>query len=295
MNHFMLLEPDTLDEAVELMAKHAGRIKPIAGGTDLIIDLDHGLRAPEYFLSTTSLEELNRITVNGETIVGAAVVLHRIDRSADLRRRYPAVSEAAALVGSRQIRNLATMGGNVCNAVPSADTAPALLAVNAEVSIQKRSGAKFVPLAEFFVGPRLTTLLPDEIVLGFRLPNPPPATGSKYLRHTLRNALDLAIVGVAAQISVDPDSGKISSAAIALGAVAPTPIRVPEAERLLTGNPLTDELLMEAAEEAGKASRPISDLRASADYRREMVRRLTCRTVTEAYQRATKSAEKEWI
>jgi CO/xanthine dehydrogenase FAD-binding subunit len=183
-----------------------------------------------------------------------------------------------------QIRNLATLGGNLCNAAPSADMAPPLLALDAEAVIAGPRGERRVPITDFFSGVRRTVLSPDEILLEIVIPAPGPRSGGHYLRHTPRRELDIAVVGVASQLTLS--NGVCSKARIALAAVAPVPLRAREAEQLLEGKPVTPEGIERAAEMAVGAARPISDQRGSADYRLHLVRVLTRRTLRTALARA---------
>jgi carbon-monoxide dehydrogenase medium subunit len=182
------------------------------------------------------------------------------------------------------VRNLATVGGNLCNAAPSADMAPPLLALDAEALIVGPKGERRVPLAAFFVGVRKTVLAADELLLALVVPSPGPRSGGHYLRHTPRRELDIAVVGVASQLTLR--DGVCGNARIALASVAPTPVRAVAAETALVGQPVTPALIERAAELAIDAARPISDQRGSADYRRHLVRVLTRRTLTVALERA---------
>jgi len=212
------------------------------------------------------------------------VTARALECDAGVRAGYPALAESAALVGSVQVRNLATVGGNLCNAAPSADMAPPLLALDAEAVIAGRRGRRAVPLAEFFLGVRRTVLAPDELLVDIRVPRPGPRSGGSYLRHTPRRELDIAVVGVASQLTLA--DGRCAKARIALAAVAPTPLRAREAEQALEGRPISPEALAGAATLATEAVRPISDQRGSAEFRRHLVRVLTRRTLEIAWRRA---------
>jgi carbon-monoxide dehydrogenase medium subunit len=216
--------------------------------------------------------------------IGAAVAARTLERDPDVARRYSALAESAALVGSVQIRNLATLGGNLCNAAPSADMAPPLLALEAEAVIAGPRGTRRVPFASFFTGVRRTVLTPDELLVEIVVPAPGPGSGGSYRRHTPRRELDIAVVGVASQLTLA--NGRCTKARIALAAVAPTPVRAMSAERLLEGHPVTPDLIERAAHAAVEAARPISDQRGSADFRRHLVQVLTRRTLTTALARA---------
>jgi carbon-monoxide dehydrogenase medium subunit len=201
-----------------------------------------------------------------------------------VQKTYTALAEGGALVGSVQIRNLATVGGNLCNAAPSADLAPPLLALEAEAVIAGPAGKRQVPLADFFRGVRRTVLGPDELLVELVVPAPGRRSGGNYLRHTPRRELDIAVVGVASQVTLS--DGVCARARIALAAVAPTPVRALAAERALEGQPLTSEQIERAAALAVEAAQPISDQRGSAEFRRHLVRVLTRRTLTTAFARA---------
>jgi carbon-monoxide dehydrogenase medium subunit len=201
-----------------------------------------------------------------------------------VRARYPALAESGALVGSVQVRNLATVGGNLCNAAPSADMAPPLLALEAEAVIAGPRGERRVPLSSFFTDVRRTVLAPDELLLELVMPAPGPRSGGNYLRHTPRRELDIAVVGVASQLTLS--DGVCARARIALAAVAPIPLRATAAEQALEGRPITTELIQRAAGLATEAARPISDQRGSAEFRRHLVGVLTRRTLTTALARA---------
>jgi carbon-monoxide dehydrogenase medium subunit len=197
---------------------------------------------------------------------------------------YTSLAESGALIGSVQVRNLATVGGNLCNAAPSADMAPPLLALEAEAVIAGPKGQRRVPLADFFKGVRSTVLGADELMVELAIPAPGPRSGGQYLRHTPRRELDIAVVGVASQLTLS--DGICKKARIALAAVAPVPLRATEAERALEGQAVTPERIAQAAELAVQAARPISDQRGSADFRRHLLRTLTRRTLTIALERA---------
>ncbi len=216
--------------------------------------------------------------------VGAAVTARTLERDPGVAREYAALAESAALVGSVQIRNLATLGGNLCNAAPSADMAPPLLALEAEAVIAGPRGTRQVPFASFFTGVRRTVLAPDELLVEIAIPASGPHSGGSYRRHTPRRELDIAVVGVASQLTLA--NGVCTKARIALAAVAPTPVRATAAERALEGQPVTATEIERAATLAVEAARPISDQRGSADFRLHLVRVLTRRTLTTALARA---------
>lgn len=281
MKSFEFFEPTTLAEASRLFAQEHAQL--LAGGTDLVIGMKALTEMPQSVISLQKIAGLTGIARNaGGVSIGAMTKVRDIEVSEEIQNGYTALAEGAAEIGSIQIRNLATLGGNIAHASPAADTVAALLALNAQVDIASADGERSVPINALFTGPGQTVLTAGEIITQFRLPS--PASGSHYIKHKIREVMDLAFIGVAA--AVDMDDGTITGARIGLAAVAPTPIRAPEAEELLAGNSLTDALLAEAGEAAAAACSPISDLRCSAEHRREMVDVLTRRTVKEAVARA---------
>ncbi len=282
MRNFEFFEPATLAEASRLFAQEHAQL--LAGGTDLVIGMKALTEAPQSVISLQKIPGLAGITTESDNSIGVGAMtnVRAVELSADIQQHHTALAEGAAEIGSIQIRNLATIGGNIAHASPAADTVAGLLVADAQVDIASAYGERTVPIDKLFTGPGQTVLAPGEIITRFRLPS--PASGSHYIKHKIREVMDLAFIGVAA--SVNLDNGVITDARIGLAAVAPTPIRATEAEDLLKGNELTAELLTQAGEAAAAAASPISDLRCSAEHRSEMVDVLTRRTVQEAVNRA---------
>ena len=283
MKSFEFFEPTTLAEASRLFAQEHAQL--LAGGTDIIIGMKAYTETPETVISLQKIPGLTGITTEADNSIsiGAMAKVREVELSADIQRHHTALAEGAAEIGSIQIRNLATIGGNIAHASPAADTVAGLLVADAQVDIASADGERSVPIDELFTGPGQTVLRNGEIITRFRLPS--PASGSHYIKHKIREVMDLAFIGVAAAINID--NGTITDARIGLAAVAPTPIRATEAEDLLKGNALTPELLEQVGEAAAAASSPISDLRCSAEHRREMVDVLTRRTLQQASERAS--------
>ena len=286
MRRFELLLPGMVDECLRALAERGPEAKLVAGGTDLVPQLENGLLRPAWVVDLSGVPELRRLerADDGGLRIGATVTARTLEQDPGVRARYAALADSAALIGSIQVRNLATVGGNLCNAAPSADMAPPLLALDAEAIVAGPAGQRRVPLASFFLGVRQTALAPGELLLALRVPAPGPQGGGAYLRHTPRRELDIAVVGVAAQLTLT--DGVCTRARIALAAVAPTPVRAPAAEQALAGHRVTAEQIARAAELAVAAARPISDQRGSADFRRHLVRVLTRRALTIALARA---------
>ena len=287
MRRFDLATPGSVDECLKLLAERGPEQKLLAGGTDLLPQMKNSLTKPGRVVDLSGVAELRALGGDraGNFRVGAAVSARTLERNPDVQSMYPSLAESGALVGSIQVRNLATVGGNICNAAPSADMAPPLVALDAEAVIAGPKGRRRVPMASFFTGVRRTVLGPDELLVEFVIPAPGPRSGGSYIRHTPRRELDIAVVGVASQITLN--DGVCARARIALAAVAPIPVRATAAEQSLEGQPLTAERIEQAAALAVEAAQPISDQRGSAEFRRHLVRVLTRRTLTSALARAS--------
>jgi CO/xanthine dehydrogenase FAD-binding subunit len=287
VRRFELILPGSVDECVKALAQGGPESKLLAGGTDLLPQLKNGLLKPPRVIDLSGVARLRTIEAgNGKGIrVGSAVTARTLELDRAVRASYLSLAESGALVGSVQVRNLATLGGNICNAAPSADMAPPLLALDAEAVITGPKGERRVPITTFFTGVRRTVLAPDEILVELVVPNPGAHSGGNYLRHTPRRELDIAVVGVASQITLA--NGVCTKARIALAAVAPVPLRATAAEQSLEGQAVTPDRIKRAADLAVEATRPISDQRGSADFRRHLVRVLTRRTLTTALARAS--------
>ena len=287
MRRFELVLPESVDDCLRALAQRGPETKLLAGGTDLLPQLKNGLLKPARVIDLSGVKRLGALEpADGRELrIGAAVTARTLELDATVRARYLSIAESGALVGSVQIRNLATLGGNLCNAAPSADMAPPLLALDAEAVITGPKGERRVPIAAFFTGVRRTVLAPDELLVELVVPAPGPRSGGNYLRHTPRRELDIAVVGVASQLTLA--GGVCTKARIALAAVAPVPVRATAAEQALEGQPVTPDRIARAADLAVEAARPISDQRGSAEFRRHLVRVLTRRTLTTALARAS--------
>ncbi|MBV9547866.1 MAG: xanthine dehydrogenase family protein subunit M [Chloroflexi bacterium] len=286
MRRFELALPDTLEACTRVLADTPD-VKLVAGGTDLLPQMKMGAVKARTVVDLSALPELKVIerAADGSLRVGAAASARSIELDTRVRDGFISLAEGAGVVGSYQIRNLATLGGNLANAAPSADMAPPLLALDAELVVDGPRGRRRIPAAEFFLGVRRTQLAGDEVLVEIVIPAPRPGSGGTYVRHTPRRELDIAVVGVASQLTMQADI--CTRARIALGAVAPTPVRARDAEARLEGNSVTPKLIQEAADLAVHAASPISDQRGSAEFRRHLVRVLTRRTLTTALERAS--------
>lgn len=291
MRPFAHFSPKSLDEALDTFRREGEGGRPIAGGTDLVVQLKEGghkFPYPRYLVSLRRLPELKVLEWReGEGLrLGAGLTMSEVVESALVRERYPALVDGAGIVGSLQTMNMATIGGNACNAAPSADTAPPLLALEARARIVGPEGERVLPVEQFWLGPGRTVLRPGELLVEFLLPPPAPRSAAVYRRHTPRKQMDIAVVGVAVAVELDGDGRALKRARIALGAVAPTPIRARRAEAALEGQAPTPEAIARAAALAREEATPISDVRGSAAFRRHLVEVVTERLLHEAIERA---------
>lgn len=277
MKPFEYFAPQTLSETGEILAGFQGDARIIAGGTDLLLQMKAGKATPRAVVNIKRIPDLRGLTFNSHLAIGALTTLEELRRSPVVRGHFPALADAAATMASVQIRNLATVGGNLCNAAPSADLAPILIALNATAQIAGPRGARRVSLEEFFTGPGATVLAPDELLAAVEVP--PPSGRALYLKHAPRAFMDIAVVGVG--IAMGLDGERCTSARIVLGAVAPRPLRARRAEDELLGQSPQPERIRRAAKLAAAESEPIDDVRGSAWYRRLMVEVLTRRGLME--------------
>lgn len=282
MRAFEYCEPATLEQAVALLDEADGQACLMAGGTDLLVQLKAQVRHPQRVVSlrkVAGLGELRFDDSQGLTL-GAQVTVRQVETDARVQRHYPNLARACTDFASIQVRNRATVVGNVCRASPSADALPALIADHAQLDIVGLHGARTLALDGLCTAPGKTVLAGTDIVTGIRIPAPPPSTGKAYLKYGRRAQMELATVGVAVTLGVA--QGRCTAARIVLAAVAPTPLRAWRAEALLLGSALDDSTLRACAQAAAADCHPISDVRASADYRREMVSVLTRRAIEQA-------------
>ncbi|HMN61437.1 MAG TPA: xanthine dehydrogenase family protein subunit M [Anaerolinea sp.] len=284
MKPFDYFVPDSLSEALEILQQHPGALA-LAGGTDLLVQAKERNRPIPALMSLRRIPGLDAVTQNGVLSIGATRTAGNVAADPRICQEYTALAVGAGLIGSVQIRNMATVGGNICNASPSADTAPGLLALGGRAVLAGAAGERTLALEDFFLGPGKTVLQPGELLVRLELPRPMERSGSFYLRHTPRAWMDLAFVGAAAAVQLG-EEGEIRSVRIALGAVAPVPMRALRAEERLTGCQPDATLLAEAAQLAAAEARPIDDLRASADYRRHITAVLTRRAIEQAIANA---------
>jgi len=279
---FEFFEPRTVEEACHLLAQFQGKARPLAGGTDLIVDLKVKKLTLEAVVNLKKIEGLNRITFNpGEGLrIGALVTWTQILDSQAVGEHYSVLRQAAETMGSMHVRNLATLAGNICHASPAANGSIPLLLYEAECEIQGPEGARVTPMERLLVGVNKTTLQSGEILTGIRIPLPPAKSKGVYYKFALRRAVDLGIVGVGTLVTTE--NGFFEDVRIALGAVAPKPFRARGAERVLLGKGIEGQLIRKAAEEASSECSPVTDIRASKEYRVELIKELTSRAIRES-------------
>lgn len=296
-----LHQPRTLEEACETLARCGADARPLAGGTDLLVDLKTGRLRVGHLVSLRQIPGLSGAAEhNGGLRIGALTTITQLDRRLRAAPRFACLREATTQMAGPQIRNLATVGGNLAAAVPCADLPPILTAMNATVALwscapdsrgqaagdtRGRAGnERLVPLEAFLAGPRQTVRREDEVLTEVRVPRPPPGFGAAYARFALRDGNAIAVAAVAASLRLD-EAGVVRAARVVLGAVAPVPLLVDQVERVLVGRPAEEQTFAAVAELARDAAQPISDVRGSADFRRELVEVLTRRALAAAHRR----------
>jgi len=280
-------EPKTVSEALSLLAKYGEQAKMIAGGTDVMVDIKYK-EEPGCLINIKKIPGLGAIQENGGSLrIGPLVTIHEMEMNKLVRERLPVLWESCHQFASLQIRNTATIGGNICRASPSGETLAPLLVLEAKGKLAFSEGEKSEPLSSLFKGPGKTSLGAKGLLTEIDVPYPAQGSRSVYLKHAVRGAMDIAMVGVAVLVTPDAAKNNLQDARIGLGAVAPTPVRATKAEALLRGKPLTAALLKEAAAMAASESSPINDQRSSGEYRRWIVEALTRRGLEQTWKAAT--------
>jgi CO/xanthine dehydrogenase FAD-binding subunit len=278
---FEYFAPKTMEEACSLLAEYKGEARVLAGGTDLLVQMKNREVIPRYLINIKDIPNLDYIRYDDKEglRIGALTPIEALKTSILIRRRFGILSQAAAVLGTVQIRNRGTIAGNLCNASPAAETAPALITLAAKARIVGVAGERAVALEDFFIGPGQTVLQAGEILTEIQVPNLPPRSGGAYLKHSIKR-MDIAIVGVGVVITLN---GEVcNDIKIALGAVASTPIRAKKAEEIIRGQGLDSELMERAAQIASEESRPIDDIHSYAQYRKQMVKVLAKEAMKQA-------------
>jgi CO/xanthine dehydrogenase FAD-binding subunit len=278
----------TVDEAVSLLAAKGDQARVLAGGTDLIVQLREGRRRLELVVDVKKIPEVNELSYDPQRglHLGAAVPCHKIYGDATIAQAYPGLMDAVTLIGGIQIQGRASVGGNLCNASPAADSIPPLIVHHTTCVIAGPNGRREIPVEQFCTGPGQNVLAHGEFLVALRIPPVPQHFGAHYLRFIPRNEMDIAVVGVGSAVVLSEDRNTITAARIALGAVAPTPLLVDEAAAALVGKPVSEAAIAEAAAAARAAARPITDMRGTVEQRRHLTGVLTQRTLQGAIARA---------
>jgi len=283
MKPFDYFEPQSIDEALSLLKKLRGEAKVLAGGTDLLVQMKQRNIAPKYLVNIKGIPGLDRIRYSEKEglTIGSLATIADLEDSLIIRERYPILHTAARELGTQQVRNVATVGGNLCNASPAAETAPALIALGASAKIVSRSKEKVVKLEDFFTGPGETVLKTGEMLVEIYVPKLASNSKGVYFKHAFRKKLETAIVGIAVLANFNGKGESFKDIRIVLGAVAPTPKRALRAEEIARGKRMDESLLEEVAFLSSEESNPITDVRATAEYRREMVKVFVKRAIKE--------------
>lgn len=278
--------PTTVEHAVSLFQRHGPDARALAGGTDLLVQMRSGSRDNRVVIDLKKIRALNEISwdaAKGLTL-GAAVPCFRIYADQQVRAHYPGLIDVVEMIGGTPIQGRASVGGNLCNAAPSADSIPALIAYSAICHIAGPRGVRHMPVEEFCLAPGKNALAANEFLVSLHLPPPEPDSGGRYIRFIPRNEMDIAVAGVGVNVALS--NGSFRSARIALASVAPTPLYVAEAGEALAGQPVNGETIAKAAEIAKQAAKPIDDMRGPAEYRKHLCAVLTRRALEDAVRRA---------
>ncbi len=293
MNNYEYAAATSVDEAVSLLAARGDRAVILAGGTDILVQLREDQRQADLVVDVKKIPELGelRFDPTAGLEIGAAVPCYRIYGDGQIAKAYPGIVDAARIIGGWQIQSRASLGGNLCNSSPAADTIPPMIVYDGTCHIAGPEGSRQLPVADFCTAPGKNVLARGEFLVSLSFPPPPEHSGGCYLRFIPRNEMDIAVAGAGAWLQLDNSGKKINSARIALAAVAPTPVVAQEAADWLTGKDPSEKNLAEAGERAKAAARPISDMRGSAEYRTHLVGVLTRRALSTAHQRAATNGQ----
>ncbi len=286
MKNFEYVRPGTLEEAIHILGSYEGKARVLAGGTDLLVKMKQKEITPDALVDLKGIPGLNAIEYHPHQgmRLGALVSIREIETSPLVREHLPALAEAAQSLGSVQVRHRATLAGNLCNALPSADMAPCLIAMGALLKLVGPQGERCLPVEDLMAGSGKNSLLPGEIVTAVEVPRWPPRTGGAYLKHSILSSVDLAIVSLAGVAVLVPGAKIFQEGKIVMGAVGPKPLRSPSVEEFLRGRPADDTVLSEAGELAARDARP----RTSPEYKKEMIKVLTVRAMHQAVERASR-------
>ncbi|MBG81943.1 MAG: carbon monoxide dehydrogenase [Chloroflexi bacterium] len=287
MHPFAYVAPKTVSEAVSVLAEHGDRARPLAGGTDLLVKARANVWDLDAVVDVKNIPELMSLSINGAGLsIGAGVPCCQVYEHKDIQEQYPGIIDGASIIGGIQIQSRAGLGGNLCNAAPSGDGIPALIAYSAVAKISGPNGNREVAVEDFATGPSRTVLENGELLTSIEIPKPAANSGAAYTRFIPRNEMDIAVAGVGVFVQLDSEGKKFESARIALASVGPTPILAQKAGDSLAGKPVNDESIASAASLAKDAASPITDMRGTVDQRKHLVEVLTGRMLNQAIERA---------
>ena len=287
MHPFAYVAPSTVAEAVAELNKHGDRARPLAGGTDLLVKARANVWELDAVVDIKNIPELMTLTINGSGLsIGAGVPCYQVYDNSEVAAHYPGIVDGASIIGGIQIQSRAGLGGNLCNAAPSGDGIPALIAHSAVAKIASVNGTREVAVEDFCTGPSRTALEAGELLVSIEVPKPAPNSGAAYTRFIPRNEMDIAVAGVGVFVQLDASGQNFESARIALASVGPTPILASAAGDSLAGKPVNDDTIAAAAALAKDAATPITDMRGTIEQRRQLVEVLTGRMIKQAVERA---------
>ena len=287
MHPFAYVAPSTVAEAVSELNKHGDRARPLAGGTDLLVKARANVWELDAVVDIKNIPELMTLTINGDGLsIGASVPCYQVYDNSEVAAQYPGIIDSVSIIGGIQIQSRAGLGGNLCNAAPSGDGIPALIAHSAVAKIASVNGTREVAVEDFCTGPSRTVLEAGELLVSIEVPKPAPNSGAAYTRFIPRNEMDIAVAGVGVFVQLDASGQNFESARIALASVGPTPILASAAGDSLAGKPVNDDTIAAAAALAKDAATPITDMRGTIEQRRQLVEVLTGRMIKQAVERA---------
>ena len=280
--------PTNLKAALEILQNNGETTKILAGGTDILTKLRIRREQPDLLLDSKEIPELNELSYNPDSglTVGGAVPFYKLYAHADVIKYYQSIVDSTKIIGGIPIQGRATLGGNLCNAAPSADAIPTLIVLGATASIHSLNDSREVPISEFCTGPGSTIVNTNEIVVSINIPSPKQNSGAHYMRFIPRNEMDIAVVGVGTSVELSDDGSKFKDAQVSLASVAPTPLHVTSITDYLSGKEINDENIEKAGELAKDATKPISDMRGTAEYRQHLCTVLTKRSLKQSIERA---------
>jgi len=280
--------PETLSEALGLLNSYQKDAGILAGGTDLIVKMRANRVNPTQVIDIKAIPELNQININSnnDLTIGSAIPCYKIYNNSEIMNLRPELKDSASIIGGTQIQGRASLGGNICNAAPSADSVPLLIALGTTCNVQSINGERTIPLENLFSGPGQTVLEPNELLISITIPKKSNLSGANYIRFIPRNEMDIAVVGTGVSVIISDDKKKFESVRVSLASVGPTPIFVDGIDKEISGQEINDESIRVVSNIAKNASKPISDMRGTAEFRQHLCEVLTRRALITSIERA---------